>query len=228
MVLSAMYRNHTENDSTETEHYDSLWRRGDPWQYETSTFEREKYRREISLLDGRRYARALEIGCGAGAFTRLLADLSDEVDALDISPSAIEQARQSVPLDAVHFQVANVMRWEPLGQRKWDLITLADTIACIGSTYSVLEVACLAATLIGATAPGGRLLLADTYGGVPELPFRAWITRTYHDLFINIGYQRETEELFRGLKDGMEIPVLMSVFVKVAEDADEIDHRLWA
>jgi SAM-dependent methyltransferase len=227
MVLSAMYGNHTENDSTETEHYDSLWRRGDPWQYETSTFEREKYRREISLLDGRRYARVLEIGCGAGAFTRLLADLSDEVDALDISPSAIEQARQSVPLDAVRFQVANVMRWEPLGQRKWDLITLADTIACIGSTYSVLEVACLAATLIGATAPGGRLLLADTYGGVPELPFRAWITRTYHDLFVNIGYQQETEELFRGLKDGMEIPVLMSVFVKVAEDADEIDRRLW-
>jgi SAM-dependent methyltransferase len=228
MVLSAMYGNHTENDSTETEHYDSLWRRGDPWQYETSAFEREKYRREISALKGRRYARALEIGCGAGAFTRLLSDLSDEVDALDISPSAIQQARQSVPLSTVRFHVANVMTWEPLGHLKWDLITIADTIACIGSTYSVLEVACLAATLIGATAPGGRLLLADTYGGVPELPFRAWITRTYHDLFVNIGYQQETEELFRGVKDGMEIPVLISVFVKVAEDADEIDHRLWA
>ena len=66
--------------------FDDLWKRGDPWKLETSDFERIKYDREIGILRGRRYPRVLEIGCGAGWFTRSLAQIADQIVALDISP----------------------------------------------------------------------------------------------------------------------------------------------
>ena len=43
------------------------------------------------MLDRPRYGRVLEIGCGAGTFTRRLAGLADEVLALDVSSEAIAQ-----------------------------------------------------------------------------------------------------------------------------------------
>jgi hypothetical protein len=38
--------------------FDNLWKRGDPWDLESSEFERDKYARQLAVLDGRRYARA--------------------------------------------------------------------------------------------------------------------------------------------------------------------------
>lgn len=72
--------------------FEDLWKRGDPWELESSEFEQAKYMRQLSMLDQYRYARALEIGCGAGSFTRLLAGITEQVVALDISPTAIECA----------------------------------------------------------------------------------------------------------------------------------------
>lgn len=73
--------------------FDDIWRDGDFWRLETSEFEREKYASQVNLLGDRRYGRALEIGCGSGCFSRLLAGIADEVVALDVSPLAVERAR---------------------------------------------------------------------------------------------------------------------------------------
>jgi methylase of polypeptide subunit release factors len=73
--------------------FDDIWRDGDFWQLETSEFEREKYACQMKLLGNHRYGRALEIGCGSGCFSRLLAGVADEVVALDVSPLAVERAR---------------------------------------------------------------------------------------------------------------------------------------
>ena len=75
--------------------FEELWKKGDPWQFETSEFERAKYDAEIAALQAHRYGRVLEIGCGAGWFTRSLARIADEIVALDISPAAIARARMS-------------------------------------------------------------------------------------------------------------------------------------
>jgi SAM-dependent methyltransferase len=57
--------------------FEKLWKQGDPWQFQSSSFEQDKYTRQLALLEGRRYARVLEIGCGAGTFTRLLSRIAD-------------------------------------------------------------------------------------------------------------------------------------------------------
>ena len=81
--------------------FNDLWTRGDPWELETSNWEHERYARLI--VDSRSApisARVLEIGCGAGTFTRRLAGQADEVLALDVSSEAIAQGEA----DAVRSQ----------------------------------------------------------------------------------------------------------------------------
>jgi 2-polyprenyl-3-methyl-5-hydroxy-6-metoxy-1,4-benzoquinol methylase len=60
----------------------------------------------------------LDIGCGTGAFSRLLAEQADRVIAIDLSPKMIKVAKQqSRQYTNIDFQIANVLNWElPLEQ----------------------------------------------------------------------------------------------------------------
>lgn len=194
--------------------FDDLWKSGDPWKLHTSRFEQDKYARQLGLLEGRRYPRVLELGCGAGTFTRRLSQIADHVLALDISSHAIAQAQaaksQGCPID---YQVANIMDYDLRTTGQWDLVVMSETVYYLGWLYSFFDVAWLASELFAATRKGGRFLMTNTYGGVEDYLLRPWVIRTYHDLFLNVGYECGTEEEFRGEKDGVEIAVLISLFV---------------
>ena len=195
--------------------FEELWKRGDPWEFTTSDFERDKYARQFAILQGRRYASALEIGCGNGCFTRLLAGIADRAVALDISPTAIAQARTAAAgLAAIDFRTGNIMDYDPHAEGPWDLVVMSETVYFLGWLYSLFDVAWLASELFRATCAGGRLLMANTCGGVEDCLLRPWIIRTYRDLFLNVGYHLETEEIFQGTKNGVEIEVLISLFAK--------------
>ena len=200
--------------------FDDLWKRGDPWRLETSDFERIKYEREIGILRGRHYSRVLEIGCGAGWFTRSLAQIADQIVALDISPTAIARAQAAGGSEFTDFRVANVMDYNPRAEGPWDLVVMSETIYYLGWLYSFFDVAWLAAELFAATRDKGQLLMANTCGGVEDYLLRPWIIRTYHDLFLNVGYQLDAEETFRGTKDGADIEVIISLFGKAPAEKD--------
>jgi 2-polyprenyl-3-methyl-5-hydroxy-6-metoxy-1,4-benzoquinol methylase len=55
----------------------------------------------------------LDLGCGTGEFSRLLARRANRVIAIDLSPNSIEIARQkSQQYINIDFQVADVLKWE--------------------------------------------------------------------------------------------------------------------
>ena len=188
--------------------FDDLWKRGDPWKLETSDFERIKYEREIGILRGRHYSRVLEIGCGAGWFTRSLAQIADQIVALDISPAAIGRAQAAVGFESIDFRVANVMDYNPRAEGPWDLVVMNETIYYLGWLYSFFDVAWLAAELFAATRDEGQVLMANTCGGVEDY------------LLLNVGYQLDSEETFRGTKDGADIEVIISLFGKAPAEKD--------
>ena len=197
--------------------FDDLWADGDPWQLETSPFEHERYARLLGILDQPSYSRILEIGCGAGAFSRLLAPLAERLLALDISANAISTA-QTTPgtPKQVEFRVANIMDYKPKNEGEWNLIVMSETIYYLGWLYSFFDVCWLASELFEATGPGGQLLLANTQGNAGEPLLLSWIIRTYHDLFLNVGYELRNEEIFRAQKSGVDFEVLISLFCKTA------------
>ena len=194
--------------------FEDLWREGDPWELETSEFEQSRYARQLDMLDGRRYRSVLEIGCGAGAFTLMLAPFADRIVALDIAEGAIARARERVGADHVDFRVANVMDFDPLPEGPWDLVVMSETIYYLGWLYSFFDVAWLASQLFSASEEGGHLLLTNAEGDVEDYLILPWIIRTYRDLFLNVGYELESEDVFRATKHSVAFEVLMSLFAR--------------
>ncbi len=199
-------------DAKAREFFEDLWRQGDYWDLERSPFERERFARLAALIEGRRYVRVLELGCGAGEFTGRLRPMAESIVALDISPTAIARARASCPAPAVDFRVANIMDYDLRAEGPWDLIVMSETIYYLGWLYPFADVAWLAAELFATTRLGGRLLLVNTESGVQDGLIRPWLIRTYHDLFLNVGFTIEQEEIFRGTKNGVDIDVRISLF----------------
>ncbi|MDX6693029.1 MAG: hypothetical protein QOF02_632 [Blastocatellia bacterium] len=75
-----------------------------------------------------RFERALEIGCGAGAFTRLLAERAQSVNGIDLSPQMIRLAReQSTDYQNIEYTLADVMSY-PLAAESYDCVVSLATL----------------------------------------------------------------------------------------------------
>ncbi|HVO91579.1 MAG TPA: SAM-dependent methyltransferase [Terriglobales bacterium] len=201
--------------------FDDLWSRGDPWQLETSGFERDRYTQLSAILHRSHYPCALEIGCGAGAFTRQLAPRTRRLLALDVSTRAIAAAQTRYGgLEPIEFRVANIMDYDPKAEGPWDLIVMSETIYYLGWLYSFFDVAWLASELFAATRDRGQLLLANTLGDIGDPLLLPCIVRTYRDLFLNVGYRLVEEKPFCGRKNSIELEVLISLLAKESEPSD--------
>jgi SAM-dependent methyltransferase len=196
---------------------EGLWQKGDPWDFEKSPYEKARRARLISMLDDRRYDRVFEIACGAGYFTRLVAPLAGHILAMDIAPTAIETARRlGAELTNVDFRVGNIMDYTWQSEGSWDLLMFNDAIYYVGWLYPLFDVAWLVSQLFDATRDGGRFLMANTMHDGADLLVLPYMIRTYRDLFLNVGYRLEREEIFSGTKNGVEYEILMSLFAKGA------------
>src|SRR5215831_1573256 len=80
-----------------TTFFEKLWKRDETgWANLETTEWQVVYDRQIAMLEGRSYGRALEIGCGAGCMTGQLARITDHLVALDVAPTALDHARRKV------------------------------------------------------------------------------------------------------------------------------------
>lgn len=195
---------------------ETLWKRGDFWEFETSEYERARFARTIQALQGARFARGLELGCGAGDFTRLLGPHVDRLVAYDISPSAIARARAAAGEGrSIEFRAGNAMDYEWRADGPWDLIVMNDTICYLGWLYSFFDIAWFTSELFAAILPGGRFLMANTMDkqGYDKL-LLPYITRSYRDVALNVGFALDREETIEGTKNGVEFATLISLFAR--------------
>lgn len=214
----------TDRDSANAQarsFFDSLWRKGDPWDLETHPFELAKYEAQLAVLDAdrggtRRYGRTLEIGCGAGAFTRRLSPRCEHVVGVDVAEPAIVLAKERTIAANIEYVRENIIEWKSGLAGPWDLVVCAETICYLGWLYPFFDVAWLAHCIFEGTRPGGRLLLANTCGGVQDYLLLPWIIRTYHDLFRNAGFAVLRDEVFRGNKNGAQIEAMITLYERLA------------
>lgn len=99
---------------------------------------------------------ALDVGCGTGAFSRLLARRSDRVVALDVSPRMIEIAKErSRPYSNIDFQVADATRW-PFPFYTFDCVASIATLHHLPIEEMLLK-------MRGTLRVGGTLAILDLY-----------------------------------------------------------------
>jgi ubiquinone/menaquinone biosynthesis C-methylase UbiE len=99
---------------------------------------------------------ALEVGCGTGAFSRLMAARSERVLALDLSPEMIRIAREhSLSFSNIDYNVADAVERE-LPAEEFDCIA---TIA----TLHHLPLALMLSKMERALKPNGVILILDLF-----------------------------------------------------------------
>lgn len=125
--------------------------RADPWGFETSEYERQKYAATIAALPDRPIATALEIGCSIGVLTERLATRADHVLAVDVSETALARARTRAISNAT-FQRRELPEQMPKGP--FEVIVASEVLYYLDAPafHAMLD------AVDAALAPGGSLL----------------------------------------------------------------------
>jgi predicted TPR repeat methyltransferase len=110
------------------EYFEGLYAEsGDPWDFETSEYERNKYATTLDVLGERTFRRALEAGASIGVFTEMLADRCDELLAVDVSERAVAAARGRLA-GRNHVRIERRTLPEEMPDGPFDLIVASEVL----------------------------------------------------------------------------------------------------
>lgn len=136
----------------------------DPWKFATSDYEHQKYQATLAALARPAYGRAIEIGCSIGILTARLAARCDRLEAIDISPTALEKARDNCrACENINFRVAAAPDGLPEGP--FDLIVLSEVLYYLDEH----DVARLGSWCLANAGAGAHLVLCH-WLGVTDYP----------------------------------------------------------
>jgi trans-aconitate methyltransferase len=139
--------------------FDTLYRRSpDPWAYETSRYEREKYAATLRALPSARYHSGVEFGCSIGVLTAMLARRCDALVAVDVSAVALEAARTRPGNTAVRFSRCEIPAEWPDG--RFDLLVFSEILYFLSAS----EVEETARRAVESLAAGGHMVLVNWLG----------------------------------------------------------------
>ncbi|MBH8568175.1 methyltransferase domain-containing protein [Microvirga sp. STS02] len=158
--------NENQPNTLPPEYFDHVYQANrDPWNFETSPYEREKYATTLAALPRPRYAEVFEIGCSLGVLTAQLAPRCGHLLAVDVSEAALAQARaRCANLPQVEIRQLRVP--EEFPRQSFDLIMLSE----VGYYWSPADLARAADLLIAGLNPGGQLLLVHWTPPVHDYP----------------------------------------------------------
>lgn len=126
----------------------------DPWKFETSEYEANKYAATIAALPEARYQNAFEIGGSIGVLTEMLAQRCDSLLSIDVVKSAQEKAIQRCQhLPHVRFELLAVPDEYP--DQAFDLIVLSE----VGYYWCMNDLQSAQQQIVRSLLPGGHLLL---------------------------------------------------------------------
>ncbi|MBC6606804.1 methyltransferase domain-containing protein [Hymenobacter sp. BT188] len=148
-------------------YFDDVYRANeDPWGFETSTYEREKYATTLAALPHSQYARAFEIGCSLGVLTEQLAARCGHLLAVDVAEAPLLRARQRCAhLPQVEFRLLRVPEEFP-APSMFDLIVVSE----VGYYWSSADLTRATDQIVAGLASGGQLLLVHWTPPVHDYP----------------------------------------------------------
>jgi hypothetical protein len=140
--------------STKRSYFDDIYRHDiDPWEFETSEYERRKYALTVASLPRDRYTSGFEPGCSIGVLTEQLADRCGHLLATDFIAPAIQKARSRLS------NRTNVTLREGAIPEDWpsdtfDLIVLSE----IAYYFDVRDLQHILTLALASSTPGAHLV----------------------------------------------------------------------
>ena len=115
-----------------------------------------------TILAHQHYRSIVEIGCGTGKNTPLLAEIGRQVYSIDFSPGMIEKAQQKVRSDHVAFLIADITKpWPCLAQS-------AEMVVCNLVLEHIQDLTFVFSEAVRILHQGGRLFICELH------PFRQY------------------------------------------------------
>lgn len=131
----------------------------DPWNFATSSYERDRYDCILRAVMKPRYGNIYEPGCSVGVLTGRLAHIAARVIAIDLAPSAVKVARERcAELANVEIRCESVASFIPSPPP--DLIVFSE----IGYYFDVETIAHLSSRLAAVLSDGGEFIAAHWLG----------------------------------------------------------------
>jgi SAM-dependent methyltransferase len=158
--------NQDQPNTLPPEYFDHVYQANrDPWNFETSPYERAKYAATLAALPRPQYNEAFEIGCSLGVLTAQLAPRCGHLLAVDVSAVALAQAQaRCAGLPQVELRLLRVPVEFP--KQPFDLILVSE----VGYYWSAADLARAAGQIINALRPEGHLLLVHWTPPVHDYP----------------------------------------------------------
>jgi SAM-dependent methyltransferase len=146
--------------------FDSAYRASeDPWASASPYYRYQglKYEKLVALLPHKRFANALDLGCGLGLLSQKLALHADHVLGIDISGAAIEHARRrAAAFDNLLFEPGDILNLPASLDGRFDLVVVADVLYYLSPLDdSVLR--SVVQRIAELLSPGGTCLLANHF-----------------------------------------------------------------
>jgi LmbE family N-acetylglucosaminyl deacetylase len=114
--------------SVPTEHFEKLYEKSiDPWNYQSNSYEINRFDATIQALPQKHYKNACEIGCSIGVLTEKIGKICDTILGIDCSIKAIEKAKlYNKNNNNIKFEIMRVPEHIPVGS--YDLIVLSEVL----------------------------------------------------------------------------------------------------
>jgi 2-polyprenyl-3-methyl-5-hydroxy-6-metoxy-1,4-benzoquinol methylase len=150
----------------------------DPWQFETSEYEAQKYTATLNALPHALYQSGFEIGGSIGILTEKLAQHCQSLLSVDVSKIAQDQARQRCQhLSNIDFQMMSVPQEFP--DQSFDLIILSE----VGYYWALEDLRKAQTLILEHLQSQGHLLLVHWIVDAKELPLTG---DEVHDSFLKL------------------------------------------
>jgi SAM-dependent methyltransferase len=149
--------------------------------------------------------RAVDLGCGTGVHTALLAERYDDVLGVDLSAPMVDFARRARPRPNVRYERRDLRDVAPDPDGRFDLVFSANTLHHVELDSALHRIRSL-------VRPGGKVLLVDVVDDRPQVP-RSWLRAQAWRMFgTDLRYRR------RPLGEAVEL-------LRLQLDADWLDHQ---
>ncbi|MCF0059659.1 class I SAM-dependent methyltransferase [Dyadobacter sp. CY356] len=195
--------------SLDAEFFNEMYQRNeDPWDFENSPYEREKYEATLAAIPNTSYENAFEIGCSNGILSEKLAGLCKNLLAVDASKIAIQNAEKRLA-DYPAVEVREMTIPNDFPDQKFDLILFSE----VGYFLSREDLETAKDKMIHALTPKGHLLMVHWTPFVEEFPLTG---DEVHDLFIESAGDNASDPLIH-LQGSREEQYRLDLFGKKTE-----------